>query len=40
MVAGDVLKEGGALKGGEAVFTQASVSRDRLFRAAGTPRPA
>lgn len=37
VVAGDILKENGVLKGGDAVFDEAVASRDRLFRAAGLP---
>ncbi|XKK61390.1 amidohydrolase family protein [Streptomyces sp. ARC32] len=39
VVAGDVLKENGVLKGGDAVFEEAAASRDRLFHAAGLPLP-
>ncbi|MEU9556527.1 amidohydrolase family protein [Streptomyces fumanus] len=40
VVAGDVLKENGVLKAGDAVFEEAAASRDRLFHAAGLPLPA
>ncbi|MFJ7766880.1 amidohydrolase family protein [Streptomyces sp. NPDC097107] len=40
VVAGDVLKENGVLKAGDAVFDEATASRDRLFHAAGLPLPA
>ncbi|MFF3256400.1 amidohydrolase family protein [Actinacidiphila glaucinigra] len=40
VVAGQVLKENGALKSDEAVFDAAAASRDRLFRAAGLALPA
>jgi cytosine/adenosine deaminase-related metal-dependent hydrolase len=39
LVAGVVLKEDGALKGGDTVFAEAAASRDRLFRAASLPLP-
>ncbi|KAA6223219.1 cytosine deaminase [Streptomyces albofaciens JCM 4342] len=40
MVAGEILKENGVLKGGDAVFEEAAASRDRLFHTAGLPLPA
>lgn len=39
MVAGEVLKENGVLKAGDAVFEEAAASRDRLFHAAGLALP-
>lgn len=39
VVAGRILKEGGVLKGREAIFEEAASSRDRLFRAAGFGLP-
>ncbi|MGW2259002.1 amidohydrolase family protein [Streptomyces sp. NPDC001780] len=39
VVAGDVLKENGVLKGSDAVLDEAAASRDRLFHAAGLPLP-
>ncbi|RDG37918.1 amidohydrolase family protein [Streptomyces corynorhini] len=39
MVAGDVVKEHGVLRAGNAVFDEAAASRDRLFHAAGLRLP-
>ncbi|MEU5272460.1 amidohydrolase family protein [Streptomyces hygroscopicus] len=39
VVAGEVRKEHGVLKKGDAVFAEAAASRDRLFHAAGLPLP-
>jgi len=39
VVAGDVRKENGVLKGGDTVFDEAAASRDRLFHAAGLQLP-
>ncbi|AEW99929.1 amidohydrolase family protein [Streptantibioticus cattleyicolor] len=39
VVAGEVLKEDGALVRGDSVFAEAAASRDRLFHAAGLPLP-
>ncbi|MFC9163716.1 hypothetical protein ACFTZ8_23225 [Streptomyces fungicidicus] len=39
VMAGAILKENGVLKGGDAVFDEATASRDRLFHAAGLPLP-